>query len=120
MSERKEGWYIFVTEEDGLETEVAHHVCCPAPPAKPEKTAICGHVVPFDLSGMEPWLASNPQHISEIRQCTKCQAAIAIRDGRKPMEELYVSASRSPFSRAVPDSRAKRKGSAKKVSRRTR
>jgi hypothetical protein len=88
MSEEKtvkDGWFIFVHKANGTpEKEVAHFMGLSDPRAIITK-AVCGRELPFDISGMEPWLATNPQHIAEIRQCTKCQAAIARRDGRKPM-----------------------------------
>lgn len=109
MSEKKEGWYIFVHGRWETRFEVAHFI----QGDPPGHAAICGQPTPFDLSGMEPWDSHNPPHISEIRQHKECQAAIAIRDGRKPMEELDVSAPR-------PEARAKRKRPAKKATRRAR
>lgn len=110
MSEKKEGWYIL----SYAGKESAHFVTLPEPTRGPPAMTGCGRILlPADTSAIEPWLATNPQHISEIRQCKKCQAAIAIRDGRKPMEELDVSAPR-------PEARAKRKRPAKKATRRAR
>lgn len=110
MSEKKEGWYIFVHKDGDKEFELAHFVA-------DDNEAECGRVPvgPNGVSKMplEPWLSANPQHIAEIRHCRKCQAAIAIRDGREPMEELHASSengqARAPQLRAR--ARAKRPAS---------
>ena len=80
MSNFQDAWFIFVHKDNGsTETEVAHFI------PKGATAAICGIALPFDISDMEPWRSTNPQHIHEIRQHQLCQSAIAKRDGRRPM-----------------------------------
>jgi hypothetical protein len=106
MSEKKEGWYIFAHKEGNKEFALAHFI----QGEPPEHAAVCGQPTPFDLSGVKPWNPHNPQHIHEIRQHYWCQEAIAIRDGRKPMKELYAPVPR-------PEARTERKRPAKKAAR---
>ena len=98
MSEKKEGWYIFVhtNAHGGEKFELAHFV----QGEPPKHAAICGQPTPFDLSGMEPWDPHNPQHIHEIRQHKECQSAIAVRDGRVPIEVLHAEVAKRGTIRA--------------------
>jgi hypothetical protein len=67
------GWYI-ITVREGTS---AHYF------GGLQVQSTCGDV--SLVVDAERWLATNPQHIGEIRQCVACQARIARRDGRKPV-----------------------------------